>query len=141
MAERFVLDTSAWLALDESEPGGDEVEVLLADAWCGKAELHACFATLAELEYIRTRERNALKAAELIAWAKAQPVSWQHSDDALCSAAAKLKAANKLSFADAFIAALAQQLDATLVHKDPEIEALGAAVKQQMLRLKTRPAA
>jgi predicted nucleic acid-binding protein len=55
----------------------------------------------------------------------------------MCSAAAKLKAAHKLSFADAFIVALAQRLDAVLVHKDPEIENLGAVVRRQMPPPKT----
>ena len=133
MAERFVLDTSAWLALDEKEPGADEVEALLAKAWLGEVELHGCFVTLAELEYIRTQEQDAAQAAELLEFARSQPGTWHHSDDALCSAAAKLKAAQKLSFADSFIAALAQRLDAPLIHKDPEMEALGTLIKQRML--------
>ena len=43
-----------------------------------------------------------------------------------------------LSFADAFVVALAHRLDATLVHKDPEMAELGTVVKQQVLPLKTR---
>ena len=137
MAERFVLDTSAWLALNEKENGADEVESILAKAWLGEVELHACFVTLTELEYIRTQERDAEQAGELLGFARSQPVTWHHSDDALCSAAAKLKAAHKISFADSFIAALAQRLDATLIHKDPEMEALGAMIGQRMLPPKT----
>ena len=68
-------------------------------------------------------------AAQLIAWVKQQPVRWHHSDDALCDEAAKLKAAHKLSFADAFVAATARRLDAVLVHKDPEFDALNGVVK------------
>lgn len=137
MVEVFVFDTSAWIALDEREPGADEVEALLADAWLGQAEVHASFATLTELEYIRTQERDAQQAAELLAFAKAQPVRWHHSDDALCSEAAKLKAMHKVSFADAFVAATAKRLDATLVHKDPEFSAVSGVVKQRMLPPKT----
>lgn len=129
MAERFVLDTSAWIALDERESGADEVEALLADAWLGQIEVHASFATLTELEYIRTQERDAQQAAELLAFAKSQQVRWHHSDDALCSEAAKLKAAHKVSFADAFVAATAKRLDAVLVHKDPEFDALKDVMK------------
>ena len=139
MADAFVLDTSAWLTLDEGEPGAADVEAVLADAWLGETEAHSSFATLAELEYIRTQERDAEQAAELLAWARAQPVHWHHSDDAMCSAAAKLKAAHKISFADSFVAALAQRLDATLVHKDPEFAGLGDAIKQRMLPPKIGP--
>ena len=136
MAERFVLDTSAWIALDEREFGAGEVEALLADAWLGQIEVHASFATLTELEYIRTQERDAQQAAELLAFAKSQQVHWHHSDDALCSEAAKLKAAHKVSFADAFVAATAQRLDAVLVHKDPEFDALQGVIKLHPLPLK-----
>ena len=70
MADLFVLDTSAWLALDEREPGAEDVEGILAKAWLGGAEVHACFVTLTELEYIRTQERDAEQATELLAFAR-----------------------------------------------------------------------
>jgi len=137
MTEIFVLDTSAFVALDEREPGAETVEALLARAWLGEAEVHASFATLTELEYVRTQERDAEQATELLAFAKSQPVKWHHTDDALCSAAAKLKAAHKVSFADAFVAATAQRLNAALVHKDPEFDALAGVIKLHPLPRKT----
>lgn len=57
------------------------------------------------------------------------PVQWLHSDDALCSEAAKLKAAHKVSFADAFVAATAKRVDAVLIHKDPEFNTLDGVIK------------
>ena len=140
MAEIFVLDTSAWLALDEAEPGAEEVEAILAEAWLGKAEVHSCFVTLTELEYIRTQERDAQQAAELLAFAKSQHTVWHHSDDALCAAAAKLKAVHRISFADSFVAALAQKLNATLMHKDPDFDAVKGEVNQRMFPPKSEPA-
>jgi predicted nucleic acid-binding protein len=124
-----VLDTSAWFALVESEPGADEVEAHVAAAWLGHGCIHASFVSLTELQYIRTNEQSAEAAAQLVAWVKQQPIRWLHSDDALCEEAAKLKAAHKISFADAFVAATAQRLNATLVHKDPEFEALAGVIK------------
>ena len=139
MAERAVLDTSACFALLENEAGADIVEAHLLEARAGRASLGASFATLTEVEYIVTQERGATDALDAIEKMKAWPVQWHHSDDAMCSAAAKLKAANRLSFADSFIVALAQRLDAVLLHKDPEIADLGGAVKQQMLPSKGTP--
>lgn len=127
--DNVVLDTSAWLALAESEPGADEVEAHVAAAWLGRASIHSSFVSLTELQYIRTNEQGAESAAKLVAWVKQQPVQWLHSDDALCGEAAKLKAAHKVSFADAFVAATAQRLNATLVHKDPEFDALKGVIK------------
>lgn len=107
------------------------MEALLANAWLGEFEAHGAFATLTELEYIRTQEQDAEQATELLSFAKSQPVKWHRTDDALCGAAAKLKATHKVSFADAFVAATAQHLAATLVHKDPEFNALKGVIKLQ----------
>ena len=129
----MVMDTSAWFTLAEAEAGADEVEAYWAEAWLARVTVHASFVSLAELEYIRTQEQGPESAAELIAWVEKQPVQWHHSDDVLCSAAAKLKAAHRISFSDSFVAALAQRLDATLVHKDPEFNALGGVLNLDML--------
>jgi len=137
VADALVLDTSACLAFLENEEGAEIVEAYLLEARDGRSVLHGSFATLTEVEYIVTQERGRADAAEALGKMKAWPVGWHHTDDAMCGAAAKLKAANKLSFADAFIVAPAQWLDATLVHKDPEMDALGGAVKQRMLPTKT----
>jgi hypothetical protein len=94
---RLVLDTSRRIALDEREPGADDAEVLLADAWPGLAEVHASFAALTELKYFRTQQPDAGQVAELIAFAKTQPVRWHHSDYALCSVTAAIKAAHKVT--------------------------------------------
>jgi len=48
-----------------------------------------------------------------------------------------LKAAHKVSFADAFVAATALRLKATLVHKDPEFDALKNVIQLEALPPKT----
>lgn len=50
------------------------------------------------------------------------PITRVESTASLSIAAAKLKAKHRISVADAWIAALAQEKNATLVHKDPEFE-------------------
>ena len=133
MAEVIVLDTSAFLTLMEQEAGADEVEGHIAGAIEGTTHLHASFVSLTEIEYITAQENDQATADSRIADITALPIVWHHSDAALCSAAAKLKVAHKLSFADTFVVALAQHLDARLVHKDPEMADLGGEVKQHML--------
>ena len=135
--DNVVLDTSAWFALAESEPGADAVEAQVAAAWLGRASVHSSFVSLTELQYIRTNEQGTESAAKLVAWVKQQPIHWHHSNDALCLEAAKLKAAHKVSFADAFVAATAKRLEATLVHKDPEFDALKGVIKLHGLPPKT----
>ena len=48
----------------------------------------------------------------------------------------QLKAAHKISFADAFVAATALRWDAALVHKDSEFKALDGVIKLHALPLK-----
>lgn len=137
MADSFLLDTSAFITLADKEPGFERVQSLLKAGKRGEVELHASFVTLTEVRYILTYDRGEEKAARISAALRKFPVRWHHSDDALCDEAAKLKAAHKVSFADAFVAATAQRLNATLVHKDPEFDALKAVIKLQPLPPKT----
>lgn len=133
MADAVVLDTSAFLTLTGEEPGADTVQQFITDALAGELDLHASFVSLTEIEYITRQKEGEKIAGERLADIKALPVCWLHSDDALCEAAAKLKAAHKMSFADAFVAATAKRLDATLIHKDPEFDALAGVIKLQGL--------
>ena len=133
MSDAVVLDTSAIFAFSQLEQGEEIVSGYLDDAVEGHVELHASFVTLAELEYMTTQRHGAERAQLFLRDVKTWPIRWHHSDDALCSAAAKLKAVHKISFADSFVAALAQRLDATLVHKDPEFDALAGVVKLHAL--------
>ena len=133
VADAVVLDTSAILTLTGNEPGAGEVQTYLAEAIAGRIELHGSFASLTEVEYITAQEEGTEAARQRLADLNALPVQWLHSDAALCHEAARLKAAHKISFADAFVAATARRFDATLVHKDPEFHTLTGEVKQHML--------
>jgi len=131
VADAVVLDTSAILTLTGKEPGADEVQTYLAEAIAGRIQLHGSFANLTEVEYITIQGEGA--EADL----NAMPVHWLHSDADLCHEAARLKAAHKISFADAFVAAMARRFDATLIHKDPEFHPLAGELKQHMLPAKS----
>jgi predicted nucleic acid-binding protein len=137
VAEAVVLDTSACFAFLENEPGAEIVETFLLDARAKRVAIHASFATLTEVEYIITQERSTGAAMEVLAKIKDWPIRWHHTDDELCGEAAKLKAAHKISFADAFVAATALRLNAMLVHKDPEFDALAPIIKLHPLPPKT----
>ena len=137
MADAVVLDTSAFLTLTGDEPGADTVQKFITDALAGVIDLHASFVSLTEIEYITRQKEGEETARERLADIKALAIQWHHSDDALCSSAAKLKAAHKVSFADAFVAATALRLHATLVHKDPEFDALQGILKLHPLPPKT----
>ena len=124
MAERYVLDTSAILAFLGGEPGADRVERLLGGARAGRHEVFACAITFMEVFYTAMRVHGEDTAVRLVALIKAWPLEWVYPDEKILLQAGRLKASHRLSVADALIAAVARMRAATLVHKDPELEAL-----------------
>ncbi len=137
MAERYVLDTSAILALTDQEEGAAEVEGLLDTARVDRCEAEVVSISLMEIYYITLREQGEDDAARLIALVKSWPVAWVYPDEKMLLQAAKLKVFHRLSLADAIIAAVAKLHHATLMHKDPEFEALAQQISLWHLPYKT----
>lgn len=134
-SEAWVFDTSALLCLKENEPGADEVERLLRE--CGpKGRAYVCFITLMEYYYILQRRRGEPEARRGYLELKSLPLRVVESDEELGLCAARIKAQNKLSVADAWVAATAQRLEAKLIHKDPEFEQLKDAISLHALPYK-----
>lgn len=132
----YLLDTSALLTLRDDEPGADRVADLLAQARDGKAKALGCFITLMEVLYRVWKDEGETAGRLAYAQCLALPVVWVHESPALLVRAGEVKAKHPLSLADAWIAACALDLDATLVHKDPEFKVVG--VKQEVLPLKVK---
>lgn len=131
-AETFVLDTSALLCLKENEPGASEVEAILRQH--GKKDtVYVCFMSVMEFAYILEQEQGEAAAREGVLQLKQLPLRVVESDEPLGLAAAKIKAGHRLSVADAWIAATAERLGATLVHKDPEFTPLAKTLRLQPL--------
>lgn len=136
MADGFVLDTSAILALTDREEGWATVAALLQEALAGECRIECCAASLMEVYYLTIQERSEEEAAQLIGILKTWPVHWIYPDEQLFLLAGRIKSLHKLSFADALIAAVAKLHGATLVHKDPEITALAGDFPQLILPFK-----
>jgi predicted nucleic acid-binding protein len=134
--KRYLLDTSALLTLRDDEPGADRVAELLTLARAGRSECFGCFMTLMEILYRVSRDESEARGHEAYSQCLQLPIEWQHETPALLKAAAKVKSRTSLSVADAWIAACADGLAATLVHKDPEFETLELA--QECLPFKAK---
>ncbi|HEX4963790.1 MAG TPA: PIN domain-containing protein [Thermoanaerobaculia bacterium] len=130
----YVLDTSALFALIEEEDGAERVEAIMRSE---NAILP--WLVLLEVHYITRQERGPGEADRRYALLKQSPceVLWQ-IDETTLLVASRFKAAHRLSFADAVIAAFAFRRDAVLVHKDPEYEALADHVTLEALPYKAR---
>ena len=123
--KRYVLDTSALLALRDDEAGADQVAKIFRLAQRRKALCVVCFMTPMELLYRVWKDEG--EAAGKLAYAQclALPLAVRHEDEKLLRKAAEIKANHPLSLADAWIAACSILEGAILVHKDPELETLG----------------
>ena len=128
----YVLDTSALLTLRSDEAGAGKVQSLLDDAASGNIICYGCFISLMEILY--RLWKNESEEAGRIAYQNCLdlPVIWIHESPALLERAAAVKATNALSVADAWIAATALELDATLIHKDPEFEQLPQLLQESL---------
>jgi predicted nucleic acid-binding protein len=130
---RFVLDTSAVLAMRSDEPGADRVESLVRSARSGRAEILLSFMTRMELLYRICADEGPELAASAIRLIDASGIEWVSCEPEILEEAARIKAAGGLSVADAWIAATASVRDATLVHRDPEF-VRARHVRQEQLR-------
>ena len=109
------------------------VEQVLEDAKAGEAVVLVSFMSLMEVYYITLQERDAKEAQKRLDLIEALPVLCVESTPSLTTMAADLKARYHLSVADAWIAALAKEREAVLVHKDPEFEQVEPLI--QVLKL------
>src|SRR5260221_4421657 len=124
----YVLDTSALLTIIEDETGVEQVLGLLEKARGGEANLLVSFISFMEVYYISLQEKGVTEAQERTRLLAALPMQRVESSETLGVQAGAFKALHHLSVADAWIAALAKEHNATLVHKDPEFEQIEATV-------------
>ena len=121
---KFVLDSYSLLAFFRDEAGADAVEKLLNEAAEDNHELFISVINSGEVYYMSCR-KDGISKANLV-WEAMQkfPLLFIEVNMDLALAAAKIKAGYKLSYADAFAAAVTIQKKATLVTGDDEFESL-----------------
>jgi len=120
MGSLLLLDTSALLTLRDDEPGAERVE----QAFKQPERCYACFLSRIEVLYRVWKDENERAGRLAYEQLKALPLRWVEASEPLLLQAASIKARYSLSLADAWIAAAAQQVGATLLHKDPEFRAI-----------------
>jgi len=126
----YVLDANALLALFLAEPGAEQVQQCLRQAMSGQATLHMSFINYGECVYNIERRYGLSAVMRLQMFLENYPITYYEADRKRVTAAAHIKAQHPMSYADAFAAALAQELDATLVTGDPEFR-----VVQHLIRI------
>ena len=132
-----VLDSWALIAFFEDEPAADRVEKLLVKAEIGTHKLLLCVVNWGEIYYntMRTVSQHAAEQkAKEIAGLTIEIVGVDDKNLDLVRQAATYKATRRLSYADAFAAALAKIRNAELVTGDPEFKQVEGEIRIDWLK-------
>jgi len=104
----------------EGEKGAETVANILKDALNGKAEIFMSVINWGEIYYIVLREQGEAAAKLYLQTIERYPITIVNADSDLTLEAAKIKAFNKMSYADAFAVALSIERKAKLTTGDKE---------------------
>ena len=129
----YVLDSYALLAYFQAEVGGPAVLELVEAARDSKTTLYLSLINAGEMYYLVHRQKSDKEAEELLDDLRHLPLTLCPVTEDRVWAAARLKAAHAISYADAFAVALAQEFNATLVTGDPEFKSVEAIAKVMWL--------
>lgn len=120
----YILDTFALVAYFLGEEPGRKVRDLLKSLKKRKKKAFLSEINLGEFYYALFRKKSQAKAEEAIDDIRRLPISLVPVDWDLILTAAKIKATKPISFADAFVAALARRKKGIIVTHDPEFRVL-----------------
>jgi predicted nucleic acid-binding protein len=134
MKRRLVLDAWAVLALLQGEePAASRVKQLLGDAQGEGPELFISIINLGEVVYRVGKVKGEDEAWQTLDQIRRLPLAVVPAGEELVFAAAGFKMHHTISYADAFAAATADGLEATLVTGDLELGQLGDRIEIEML--------
>ena len=108
MTTRWLLDTSALLALRDDEDGAERVAQLLQATRSGESRCLVCFMSRREVLYRVWKDESERNGRLADAQLQSLPITWVPCTDALLEQAAAIKACHRLSMVDAWIAAAAK---------------------------------
>lgn len=135
MSSDFVLDAWAVIAfLQGEEPAASRVRKVIEGAQEGTARLFISIINVGEVYYRIGKSRNPKEADSVLKDLSLLPIEIISADDDTVLAAARLKMAHILSYADAFAAVTAQQKDAILLTGDPELIELKRLLRIEKLQ-------
>ena len=117
----YVLDSFAVLALLDGESGAAEVAGYLS---AEEGALLMTYVNLGEVVYTLIRERGQSRADAVLLGLEETRVTFVPAERTLCLAAARFKAQYRISYADAFCAALSEISGFPVVTGDPEFRRL-----------------
>jgi predicted nucleic acid-binding protein len=128
-AKAYVLDTWAVIAYLEDEPSGEQVEDLIATAHEEQIPIYMSVVNIGEVWYTVARQVSEEEAHSSVKILRDLRIQFEDADWTLAQEAARFKSRNRMSYADAFAAALAKIRKADLVTGDTEFKPLDGEIK------------
>jgi len=125
----LVFDSWAILAYVQAEPAGARVRSLLIEVTEARRSLWMTNINLGEVWYMLARRNSGAYASQQLAELGQIGIERVDIDWPTVLQAADYKSRHKISYADAFAAALAKQRHAELVTGDREFQALESEIK------------
>lgn len=130
----IVLDSWAVIAYLEDEEAAEKVADIIADAHEQDIPLFMTVVNAGEVWYIVARETSSADADASIKQLRDLGIQFIDIDWELAKIAGYFKSRNKMSFADCFAAALAQQKRAHLATGDAEFKQVTSEISIEWLR-------
>ena len=125
----YVLDSFALLAYFQAESGGAKVRDLLKKASAKKAAAFLSVINLGEIIYITERKLGPKTSKNTLEDIFRLPIQLAEANMDRVLSAAHIKAQYAISYADAFVVSLAQELKATIATADPEFKKVESLTK------------
>ena len=129
MISRKVLDSFAFIAFVDNEPGADKVAELIRHARDSGKPLYLCVVNWGEIYYIVRRASGKETADKAMQMIETLPIEVVPVDREITRVAAEIKSEHRLSYADCFAVALAKARDAELVTGDEEFRSCAGKVR------------
>lgn len=125
MPNSKIFDAWALMAwVQDEKPAADYVRNCIERAEEGKINLLMSWINVGEVYYMLTRKHHKKASEDFLLRLPSLPIRLFLPNEEQFIQAAKLKASNKLSYADAFAVSLAINENAALVTGDPEIRVM-----------------
>jgi len=128
-AKAYVLDTWAVIAYLEDEPSGEQVEDLIATAHEEQIPIYMSVVNVGEVWYTMAREISEDEANASVKSLRDLRIQFENADWEITQEAARFKSQHKMSYADAFAAALTKTKKADLITGDNEFKPLDGEIK------------
>lgn len=133
MLQALSVDSYALLAIAQNEPSASTVRARLREAERAERSLYLTTINLGEVAYKVEQRYGAVQRDTVLAAVDALPIGIVETDRRLALAAASIKAVYGIGYAEAFVAALAREVEGAVLTGDPDFRKVEPGIAVEWL--------